>query len=48
VYGRRRLAPGHRIDGPAVIEQMDTTTLLLPGDVATVDELRNLVVAVGA
>jgi N-methylhydantoinase A len=48
VYDRRRLAPGHRIDGPAVIEQMDTTTLLLPGDVATVDELRNLVVAVGA
>jgi N-methylhydantoinase A len=48
VYDRRRLRPGNRIAGPAVIEQMDTTTLLLPGDVATVDELRNLVVAVGA
>ncbi|MEV4142802.1 hydantoinase/oxoprolinase family protein [Amycolatopsis sp. NPDC049691] len=47
VYDRARLEPGHRVEGPAVIEQMDTTTLLLPGDVATVDGLRNLVVAVG-
>ncbi|MEU0467162.1 hydantoinase/oxoprolinase family protein [Amycolatopsis sp. NPDC006131] len=47
VYDRRLLEPGHRIDGPAVVEQMDTTTLLLPGDVAVVDELRNLVVTVG-
>ncbi|TQM08936.1 hydantoinase/oxoprolinase family protein [Pseudonocardia kunmingensis] len=47
VYDRRRLAPGHRVEGPAVVEQMDTTTLLLPGDVATVDELRNLIVEVG-
>lgn len=47
VYDRRLLEPGHRVDGPAVVEQMDTTTLLLPGDVAVVDELRNLVVTVG-
>ncbi|WP_435060804.1 hydantoinase/oxoprolinase family protein [Amycolatopsis thermoflava] len=47
VYDRRLLEPGHRVDGPAVVEQMDTTTLLLPGDVAVVDELSNLVVTVG-
>jgi N-methylhydantoinase A len=47
VYDRSRLTPGHRLEGPAVVEQMDTTTLLLPGDVAVVDELRNLVVTVG-
>jgi len=47
VYDRSRLNPGHRLEGPAVVEQMDTTTLLLPGDVAVVDELRNLVVTVG-
>ncbi|MDQ0376008.1 hydantoinase/oxoprolinase family protein [Amycolatopsis thermophila] len=47
VYDRKLLRPGHRIEGPAVVEQMDTTTLLLPGDVAVVDELRNLVVTVG-
>jgi len=48
VYDRRLLDPGNRIEGPAVIEQMDTTTLLLPGDIATVDEYRDLVVEVGA
>ncbi|EHR61872.1 hydantoinase/oxoprolinase family protein [Saccharomonospora cyanea] len=46
VYDRALLRPGHRIEGPAVVEQVDATTLLLPGDVATVDELRNLVVEV--
>jgi N-methylhydantoinase A len=33
--------------GPAVIEQMDTTTVLLPGDVCVVDSLRNLVIEIG-
>src|SRR4029453_5370216 len=33
VYDRRLLDVGHRIVGPAVIEQMDTTTLLLPSHV---------------
>ncbi|MCR3720120.1 MULTISPECIES: hydantoinase/oxoprolinase family protein [Prauserella salsuginis group] len=47
VYDRSRLEAGNRFDGPAVIEQMDTTTLLLPGDVAEVDALRNIVVEVG-
>ncbi len=46
VYDRALLRPGHRIEGPAVVEQVDATPLLLPGDVATVDELRNLVVEV--
>ncbi|MBI0292925.1 hydantoinase/oxoprolinase family protein [Streptomyces sp. PRKS01-29] len=44
VYDRGRLEPGHRITGPAVIEQMDSTTLLLPGDTCEVDDLRNLII----
>jgi N-methylhydantoinase A len=44
VYDRERLAPGHRLAGPAIVEQMDATTLLLPGDVARVDPLGNLVI----
>lgn len=44
VYDRRLLDVGHHIVGPAVIEQMDTTTLLLPSDVCTVDDTRNLVI----
>jgi N-methylhydantoinase A len=47
VYDRALLRPGNRIEGPAVIEQMDTTTVLLPGDVCVVDELRNLVIEIG-
>lgn len=47
VYGRDRLAPGNKVVGPAVIEQMDTTTVLLPGDVCVVDSLRNLVIEIG-
>jgi N-methylhydantoinase A len=44
VYDRDRLAPGHRIEGPAVVEQMDATTLLLPGQAATVDPYLDMIV----
>ena len=37
VYDRARLQPGDRIDGPAVIDQFDATTLLLDRQWATVD-----------
>jgi len=44
VYDRERLGPGHRLAGPAVVEQMDATTVLLPGQAATVDAWLNLIV----
>ena len=47
VYDRRRLKPGMRVDGPAIVEQMDSTTVLPPGLNATVDALGNLRVKVG-
>ncbi|WP_030894419.1 hydantoinase/oxoprolinase family protein [Streptomyces sp. NRRL F-5053] len=47
VHRRADLRPGNRVTGPAVVEQMDTTTVLLPGDVLTVDDHSNLVIAVG-
>jgi N-methylhydantoinase A len=40
---RERLRPGERYDGPAVVVQMDATTLIPPGWRATVDEMANLV-----
>jgi len=43
IYDRALLAAGNRIDGPAVIEQMDATTLLLPGMQARVDSTLNLI-----
>ena len=37
VYNRTDLRPGQRIDGPAVIEQLDSTTLIGPAQHACVD-----------
>jgi N-methylhydantoinase A len=44
IYTRDRLEPGHKISGPAVIEQLDTTTVIHPEQQATVDDYRNLIV----
>ncbi len=44
VYDRDRLGAGHRIEGPAIVEQMDATTLVLPGQVASVDPYLNIVI----
>jgi N-methylhydantoinase A len=48
VYARERLAVGDELAGPAVIEEHSSTTLLWPGDVATVPEGEELVVRVGS
>src|SRR5262249_17460921 len=37
VYARERLAPGNRFHGPAIVEQMDATTLVLPDMAVDVD-----------
>jgi len=47
VYRRERLPLDARIAGPAVIEQMDTTTLLPPGDRIDGDARGNLILHVG-
>jgi N-methylhydantoinase A len=44
VYRRERLLAGHRLDGPAVVEQMDSTTVLLPGQWAAIDGHGNLII----
>ncbi|OGQ55755.1 MAG: hypothetical protein A2W66_10825 [Deltaproteobacteria bacterium RIFCSPLOWO2_02_56_12] len=44
IYSRDALEPAHKIAGPAVIEQMDTTTVIHPEQEATVDSYRNLMV----
>ena len=42
LYDRERLLAGNRIDGPAIVEQMDATTLIVPGATAIVDPYLNL------
>ena len=44
IYRRERLLAGHCIAGPAVIEQMDSTTVILPGQDALVDAHGNLLI----
>jgi N-methylhydantoinase A len=43
VYRRARLGPGATLTGPAILEQMDTTTVVLPGQQARVDAYRNVI-----
>jgi N-methylhydantoinase A len=44
IYDRARLEPGHRFDGPAIVTEFDSTTVVLPGYVAEVDESFNLLI----
>ena len=44
VYDRDRLMAGHVLPGPAIVEQVDSTTLIPPGWLATVDGYGNLIV----
>jgi N-methylhydantoinase A len=43
VYSREALRPLNRLAGPAVVEQMDATTLVPPGWTARVDSYLNLI-----
>ena len=45
VYDRALLAPGHEVEGPAVVEQLDSTTVVYPGQRAVVDDYGNLVIS---
>ncbi len=47
IYERNRLSPGAKIEGPAIIEEEISGTLVLPGTIACIDQFRNLIVKVG-
>ncbi len=46
VFSRKKLPRGANIDGPAIIEQLDCTSVLEPGNSARVDDLGNLITCV--
>ena len=46
IYARDRLPLGATLAGPAIIEQLDTTTVVEPDNVVEVDDVGNLVVTV--
>ena len=45
VFRRDALRAGHRIAGPAVIEEAASVTILNPGQILTVDPYGNLLLA---
>ncbi len=47
VYTRDRLRPGQKIEGPALIEEHASTTVVQPGDRLEVDAYGNLLIAIG-
>ena len=48
IYERAHLRPGQTLPGPAVIQQLDATSLIYPGDMGRIDEARNLVITLNA
>ena len=47
VYDRYALRPGSVVHGPALIEENESTCVVAPGDVASVDTQLNLVISIG-
>ncbi|KGT72784.1 5-oxoprolinase, partial [Bradyrhizobium japonicum] len=45
LYDREKLRPNNKVFGPAIITQKDSTTLVLPGFVAEVDQWMNLLIS---
>jgi N-methylhydantoinase A len=45
VYDRERLSVSACVMGPAIIEQVDSTSLIFPGQTAEVDRFLNLIVS---
>lgn len=46
IYQRERLPFGASFEGPAIVEQLDSTTVITPGDKVTVDQLGNLLIEI--
>ncbi len=44
IFDRERLRPGHRIEGPAIVVQDDSTVVLEPGYTGAVDEYANIII----
>lgn len=47
VYDRYSLQPGMKIKGPAIVEEMESTSIIGPHTSAQVDEYQNLIVEIG-
>ena len=46
IYDRAEMRPGQSVEGPAILEQMDTTTPVYPGDVAEMTADGHLIITI--
>ena len=46
VYDRADLGPGHEIKGPAIVQQLDSTTVVHPGETLRVDDALNFLIEI--
>lgn len=44
IYDRSALMAGNRVRGPAIVTEMDSTTLILPGHTGEVDSFANIII----
>ena len=44
LYDRAKLRPGMQVEGPAIVTELDSTTVVLPGHTASVDRYFNLLI----
>jgi N-methylhydantoinase A len=44
IYDRAKLKAGNRIPGPAIVTEMDSTSLILPGHVGVIDKVGNILI----
>jgi N-methylhydantoinase A len=44
IYDRSKLKPGNRIEGPAIVTEMDSTSVILPDHVGIIDDVGNILI----
>ena len=44
IYDRAKLTTGNRFDGPAIVTEFDSTTVVLPGYAAEIDVNLNILI----
>ena len=44
VYDRSKLGAGFTIEGPAIVVEMDSTSVILPGHTGSVDDYGNILI----
>ena len=44
IYDRAKLRPGNQLTGPAIVTEMDSTTVVLPNFTADIDQYANILI----